>query len=103
MRTIKKCLLMASLLLVTTAASAQCVKLEKRMNNLIFEYSEELCISKTINEMRDPSKPERPLQSKCEVYYFTIKKLYNRWSKIFPLSIWNYLWLLCFRIYVSHS
>lgn len=65
---------MASLLLVTTAASAQCVKLEKRMNNLIFEYSEELCISKTINEMRDPSKPERPLQSKCEVYYFTIKK-----------------------------
>ena len=74
MRTIKKNLLMASLLLVTTAASAQCVKLEKRMSNLISEYSEELCISKTINEMRDPSKPERPLQSKCEVYHFTIKK-----------------------------
>lgn len=44
------------------------------MNNLISEYSEEFCINKTINEMRDPAKPERPLQSKCEIYYFTIKK-----------------------------
>ena len=74
MKTLMKSLLTVSLLLASTTASAQCAKLEKRMNNLISEYSEEFCINKTINEMRDPAKPERPLQSKCEIYYFTIKK-----------------------------
>lgn len=74
MKTIMKNLLTASLLLAATAASAQSVKLEERMNELINEYGEELCTNKTVNETRDPAKAGRPLQSKCEIYYFTIKK-----------------------------
>jgi hypothetical protein len=69
-----KSLLTASLLLASMSASAQCVKLEKRMNTLISEYSEELCTNKTINETRDPFRPDRPLTSKCAIYYFTLKK-----------------------------
>ena len=74
MKTILKSLLTASLLLASMSASAQCVKLEKRMNTLISEYSEELCTNKTINETRDPFRPDRPLTSKCAIYYFTLKK-----------------------------
>lgn len=74
MKTIMKSLLIASLLLASITASAQCVKLEKRMNSLINEYSEELCTNKTINETRDPYKLGRPLTSKCEIYNFTLKK-----------------------------
>ena len=61
-------------LLASMTASAQSVRLEKRMNSLINEYSEEFCTDKTINEMRDPYKPGRPLTSKCEMYCFTLKK-----------------------------
>ena len=61
-------------LLASITTSAQCVKLEKRMNSLINEYSEELCTNKTINETRDPYKLGRPLTSKCEIYNFTLKK-----------------------------
>lgn len=74
MKTIMKSLIAAGLLLAATAASAQSVKLEERMNDLINEYSEELCTNKTVNETRDPAKAGRPLKSKCEIYYFTIKK-----------------------------
>lgn len=74
MRTFLKDLLTASLLLASMSASAQCVKLEERMKQLISEYREEYCTNTTINETRDPSKPDRPLQSKCEIYNFTLKK-----------------------------
>ena len=77
MKTLLKSLLTASLLLATTTASAQSVRLEKRMNSLINEYGydgERLCTNKTINETRDPYKADRPLQSKCDIYYFTLKK-----------------------------
>ena len=70
-----KSLLTASLLLASMTASAQCMKLEKRMDMIISEYGgEEFCTNKTINETRDPYKPDRPLTSKCEMYYFTLKK-----------------------------
>ena len=74
MRTFLKDLLTASLLLASMSASAQCVKLEERMKQLISEYREEYCTNTTINETRDPSKPDRPLQLKCEIYNFTLKK-----------------------------
>ena len=74
MKALLKNLLTTSLLLVSMSGSAQCVKLEERIKQLISEYSEEYCTNKTINETRDPSKPDRPLQSRCEIYYFTLKK-----------------------------
>ena len=75
MKTIMKNLLTASLLLASMTASAQSMKLEKRMDMIISEYGgEEFCTNKTINETRDPYKPDRPLTSKCEIYYFTLKK-----------------------------
>ena len=63
-----------SLLFASATVSAQCVKLEKRMNMLLSEYLEEVCTNKTINETHDPFKPNRPLTSKCAIYYFTLKK-----------------------------
>ncbi|MBO4801476.1 MAG: hypothetical protein J5545_06360 [Bacteroidaceae bacterium] len=74
MKTLLKSLLTASLLLASMTATAQCVKLEKRLAMLISEYGEEFCTDKTINETRDLNKPNRPLTSKCEMYYFTLKK-----------------------------
>lgn len=74
MRTTLKALIMAGMLLPAATALAQCVELEAKMNNLVNEYSTELCTSRTFNETRDPINPERPLQSKCEVVCFTIKK-----------------------------
>ena len=74
MKTILKSLFLMSLLFASATASAQCVKLEKRMNMLLSEYLEEVCTNKTINETHDPFKPNRPLTSKCAIYYFTLKK-----------------------------
>lgn len=74
MKTFLKNLLTASMLFSSLTASAQCVKLDERMKQLISEYSEKYCTNKTINEARNPSKPNRPLQSRCEIYYFTLKK-----------------------------
>ncbi len=74
MKTILKSLFLMSLLFASATVSAQCVKLEKRMNMLLSEYLEEVCTNKTINETHDPFKPNRPLTSKCAIYYFTLKK-----------------------------
>jgi len=74
MKTIQKSLLAVNLLLASMTASPQCAKLEKQMQNLFFEYGEEVPMSKTINETRNPADPNRSLQSRCEIYSFTLKK-----------------------------
>ena len=44
------------------------------MDMLISEYGEEFCTNKTISELHDHTAPGHPLRSKCEIYYFTLKK-----------------------------
>ena len=74
MKTIQKNLLAAGLLLAATVASAQSVSLETTMGHLLSEYGGELCTNKTVSELRDYTKPGHPLQSRCEMYYFTVMK-----------------------------
>ena len=71
MRTILKSLIFASLLLATTAASAQNQQLE---NFPTMVSRNDISVHKSLSHERDVHREGLPLKSRCDIYTFTLTK-----------------------------
>lgn len=79
MKTILKSIITASLLLASSAASAQSELLEAQPEMLQKEFG--IKPKKSINQERDVQKEGRPLKARCDIYTFTLTR--KQQEKIF--------------------
>lgn len=76
MKTKQKTSIMATLLLVSLTASAQCAQeLEDQMNNIIAKVAaSKVEVTKSLEQVRDVQKEGTPLKRRCDIISFTLPK-----------------------------
>lgn len=79
MKTILKSIITASLLLASSAASAQCPELEEKMKSLIDQVSAyKVEVTKCLSEERDVQREGHPMKRRHDMIFFVLPNKYSQ-------------------------